>query len=671
MQNTQERSVETAALGRATTKPNKLIVSLMMALLVAVLAACGQSPQSPELPNEAEPEEVEDVTTLAWTGTAIGYVDDEDGELQLSNLDLEEGVVVVGSGEDIWGTQDEFFYTYTELKGDGALSLRVDELSASDPWSKAGVMIREGLEPDAKNALIHISQGNGSVFQARLAQGDRTINTAGADENAEVGGWVRLSRSGDVVTGELSDDGETWREVGSYELPMGEDLLIGMAVTAHDRDARATARFTNLRYYDSSPVNVGANPTEPADPIDPSEPTEPAQPAPTVPGSNFDLPPATLYVSPNGNDSNSGRSEDQALRTVNRAASIVRPGDVVYIREGVYPIQTRFTRSGTRSEPIVWASYPGETAVFDGSNRRPGTDQDRIWVDGASWNVFANFEVRNGPRQGIYVVNGANDNLFTGLVIHGNNGSGVQNANSSRNRYEFLTIYDNFDRVHPTGKSGEDADGIGMSSGDSNVISHVVSFMNSDDGIDAWKSTNTLIEYSVAHSNGRGSNGNGNGIKAGGGGHDNRTVVRNSIAFNNKAVGFTQNSGRNITFVNNTAFNNGNYAFLGHDSVTFQNNLAIGGTLMLTGSRQQNNSWNLDIRDARLVSTDPSHPEFLSLRADSPAIEAGIDVGLPYSGSAPDLGALQHGVTIASFGQPVQSNLVASSLTETAVALGR
>ena len=117
-------------------------------------------------------------------------------------------------------------------------------------------------------------------------------------------------------------------------------------------------------------------------------------------------------------------------------------------------------------------------------------------------------------------------------------------------------------------------------------------------------------------------------------------------------MGFTQNSGRNITFVNNTAFNNGNYAFLGHDSVTFQNNLAIGGTLMLTGSRQQNNSWNLDIRDARLVSTDPSHPEFLSLRADSPALDRGNNVlgrqfdqrgpGFPrVKGPAPDIGAYE------------------------------
>lgn len=675
MRNTQDRFTESVAAARHLpqvtsetktpfTKGHSRLLLSLMAVLVMLLAACGQSPRTDELPGEGEPIEVEDIATLEWTGAAIGYVDDE-AELDLSSVD--DGVVVTGSGADIWGTRDEFFFTYTTLQGDGSLELRVDELSASDPWSKAGVMIRESTAPESKNALIHISAGNGSVYQARVTDGDRTTNEAGADPTAEVGSWLRLTRVGDVLTGELSADGENWTEVGTYEIAMQEEVLIGMAVTAHASHSKATAKFKDVKYRRGRPDHAGPKPQEPA-PTDPPQPTEPTPPS--APGSSFVLPPATLYVATNGSDSNSGRSVNDPLRTVTRAASMVKPGDVVYIRGGVYPIQVKFTTSGTSSAPIVWASYPGETAIFDGSDRRPALDSDRIWVEGASWNVFANFEVRNGPRQGIYVHSGSNDNFFTGLVVHGNNGSGIQNANSNRNRYEYLTIYDNFDQVNTRGETGQDADGIGMSSGDGNVISHVVSFRNSDDGIDAWKSTNTIIEYSVSHSNGRGSHGNGNGIKAGGGGHDNRTIVRNSIAFNNKAVGFTQNSGRNIQFLNNTAFNNGNYAFLGHDTVTFKNNLAIGGTLMLSSSTQQNNSWNLNISDPRIASQDPSSPDFLALRADSPAIDAGVDVGLEYSGSAPDLGALQYGVTIASFGDAVRSHIASASIRGDQLALG-
>jgi len=218
--------------------------------------------------------------------------------------------------------------------------------------------------------------------------------------------------------------------------------------------------------------------------------------------------------------------------------------------------------------------------------------------------------------------------------------------NGNRNRFEFLSVYDNFDEFNTRGLPGEDADGISVSSGDSNVISHVLSYRNSDDGIDAWKSTNTIIEYTVSHSNGRGSNGNGNGIKAGGA-IDNFTIVRNSIAYNNRAVGFSNNGGRQITFVNNTAYNNGGFAFQGHDQVTFTNNISVGGTLAVNGSTQRSNSWNLGISDPRFASTDPASVDFLSLRPDSPAIDAGENAGYPFSGGAPDLGALEFGAKIA------------------------
>src|SRR5690606_19413190 len=213
MRNTTVGS-EVTAYAVSNTKRTTLL-TLLFGLLIAVLTACGQPNTAPIEPNAPEPQP--DVTELAWHGAAIGYEDDGEA-LDLSSVD--EGVVVIGSGADIWGTRDEFFYTYTNMSGDGALELRVAELSAADPWSKAGVMIRESLEPDAKNAMIHISGGNGSVYQARLEDGASTTNAAGADASATVGGWLRLTRAGDTFTGELSSDGQNWRTIGSYDIDM-------------------------------------------------------------------------------------------------------------------------------------------------------------------------------------------------------------------------------------------------------------------------------------------------------------------------------------------------------------------------------------------------------------------------------------------------------------------
>src|SRR5690606_27151509 len=118
----------------------------------------------------------------------------------------------------------------------------------------------------------------------------------------------------------------------------------------HASGAKATARFTDLRPYSGAPSTGGptdptdpTEPTLPVDPVDPVDPTEPTEPGePGAPGSRYTAPPATLYVATDGNDSNSGRSEDAPLRTLSRAASMVRPGDVVYIRGGTYPVEVQF-----------------------------------------------------------------------------------------------------------------------------------------------------------------------------------------------------------------------------------------------------------------------------------------------------------------------------------------
>lgn len=353
-------------------------------------------------------------------------------------------------------------------------------------------------------------------------------------------------------------------------------------------------------------------------------------------------PPATLYVSPDGDDANHGRSADAPLRTVQRAADIVRPGDVVYLRGGTYPIQVGFNVSGTAEQPIVWTSFPGEWAVFDGSDQVPVESGHRVWVTDVSWNVFMNFEVRNSPREGIWL-NNAHDNVFSHLITHGNHYSGITNYMSNRNRFEYIVTYDNYDRYNPGGRPGDDADGISIHTGDSNVVYRTVSFNNSDDGIDAWRSTNTIIDSCISFANGRGTYGNGNGIKGGGNYEANHTLVRNTLAFGNRSNGFDYNSGQHVVFVNNTAADNGGNDYVADSSTVLYNNVSVGGRLSIWGAASAANTWDLLIEDAAFLSIDPAHPGFLSLASDSPAIDVGRDVGLSYTGAAPDVGALEFG----------------------------
>lgn len=351
----------------------------------------------------------------------------------------------------------------------------------------------------------------------------------------------------------------------------------------------------------------------------------------------------TLYVSNSGSDSNDGRTPDEPLRTLRKAAAVVRPGDVVWLRGGTYQASANFTRSGTAGAPIIFESHPEECAILDGGGAERGAG---LRFDGVSRNIIRNFVVRNSPDYGLFMYESHN-NLVSNLMVHNNGESGILSMLGNGNVFSYLISYRNHDQP-----DGQDADGISISSGDNNHIHSCITFGNSDDGVDTWRSTNTLVERCISFHNGF-LGGDGNGFKAGGIKPAAFTVVRQSIAFDNRTDGFNYNQAREVTFDNNTAFANGQYGFVLSGGVA-RNNLSFDNRLedwapYTTDALQQKNSWNLNLRRSPFASTSQDSTDFLSLDANSPAVAAGIPLGLPYTGAAPDLGALPVGQTLESF----------------------
>ena len=74
----------------------------------------------------------------------------------------------------------------------------------------------------------------------------------------------------------------------------------------------------------------------------------------------------TYYVATNGNDSAAGLSREEPLRTLGRAAALVRPGDTVRIAGGTYKEGIYARATGTAERPITFAAMPGERVVLDG-----------------------------------------------------------------------------------------------------------------------------------------------------------------------------------------------------------------------------------------------------------------------------------------------------------------
>src|SRR5262245_18107597 len=158
-----------------------------------------------------------------------------------SSFSNQQFTVSVG-GADIWGTSDQFRFVYQPVSGDVDIVTRIDGLTAADPWSKAGVMIRADLSASSAHAFALITGAYGIAFQRRLQPGDITSHTTG--ENANPPRWVRLKRVGSVVTAYSSSDGGTWQTIGSATIALGQSAFVGFAVTSHNPGSAATAVFS-------------------------------------------------------------------------------------------------------------------------------------------------------------------------------------------------------------------------------------------------------------------------------------------------------------------------------------------------------------------------------------------------------------------------------------------
>lgn len=174
-----------------------------------------------------------------WTSQDIGAV----GVAGSSSYSVGNWTVN-GSGADIWNTADEFRFVHQPASGDCAMIARVTAVQNTDPWAKAGVMIRETLSAGSKHAMMVLTPGNGLAFQRRVSTNGSSTHTSGGAASAPYG--VRVTRVGSTFTGYKSTDGITWTTVGSATITMASNVYIGLAVTSHLDGTLCTSTMENV-----------------------------------------------------------------------------------------------------------------------------------------------------------------------------------------------------------------------------------------------------------------------------------------------------------------------------------------------------------------------------------------------------------------------------------------
>jgi hypothetical protein len=144
-------------------------------------------------------------------------------------------VTIEGAGRDIWGTADSFTFVHKPQTGDAATDyVYVMSLQNTDPFAKVGVMIRDGLAPDAPHVVVDVKPNGEVEFMARLCPGCETTYLGGAA--IAFGQNIRLSRLGNRFTAWAAG-----QIIGSVDVTMSSTVEVGFAVTSHVAGELTTA----------------------------------------------------------------------------------------------------------------------------------------------------------------------------------------------------------------------------------------------------------------------------------------------------------------------------------------------------------------------------------------------------------------------------------------------
>ncbi len=374
-------------------------------------------------------------------------------------------------------------------------------------------------------------------------------------------------------------------------------------------------------------------------------------------------------------------------------------GGVWYLKPG--QTVDLMNKDGAPGKYIHFFNYPGEVPILDGSQivpPKPASGQFTYsggpYIDGSNYIHWKGLTIRNFKMvydrvfvQGIVATN-SNFQIFENITVHNIEGRGIYYSPwyaPDSTYFINVDVHDCGDVLPLNDELGGWGDGwnAGVEKGSYMLFDGCRAWNNSDDGFNIWGAG--LIEMKNCWSFGNGLlNGDGSGYKLNPTEDATymgltRVLTNNIAAFNsgNTGCGFNENNigavaleGRiynNTSFQNKIGYMTGGFLSGNKKNNDYRNNIAYANTVNIDENEWSggtfvtdiNNTWTdgvtfspdnsdfilLDKTQAIAQMTAPrkadgSLPDitFLKLKTGSDLIDAGVDVGLPYSGKAPDIG---------------------------------
>jgi len=250
------------------------------------------------------------------------------------------------------------------------------------------------------------------------------------------------------------------------------------------------------------------------------------------------------YISPAGNDSNTGLQPEKAWQTIEKInASRFEPGDEILF-EGGYTyngtLSFHSNDAGTQDKRLTISSYGEKMAIINGGNhkaltadschylsiqhlifkgngRKNGNDADGLLITNSDFFQADSLEISGFQHSGIHL-HICNNARITYVYAHDNGFAGINVTGTTiwdTGRYDNHNLYIGYciagnNPGDPTVTNNHSGNGILASSVDQGVIEYCEAFNNGWDmpwkgngpvGIWIWDSRNFTIQYCISHDN--------------------------------------------------------------------------------------------------------------------------------------------------------------------------
>ncbi|RYD21304.1 MAG: tandem-95 repeat protein [Verrucomicrobiaceae bacterium] len=163
------------------------------------------------------------------------------------------GTFTVAGAGALAQKEDAGNFGWQTLTGDGQIIARISKLDDTGKETRVGLMIRESLASNSRQAFFGLNGDGNFHWQRRATTGGKASNTtfknakSSEKKAASAKVWLKLVRKGGSLAAYRSTNGVKWTKVGTSKVKLPKNCYIGLSVSSGNKDKLNTSKFSNVK----------------------------------------------------------------------------------------------------------------------------------------------------------------------------------------------------------------------------------------------------------------------------------------------------------------------------------------------------------------------------------------------------------------------------------------